>query len=110
MTSEKRFLLRMASIKCFLWVHFVTFTTIVYSKQSFCHKTNFLKEVRGNDSFNKSERILLPKLHISSVPNYLQILNDSTILIRKVGIEVRLDCWAPFPIDVEFNGHLVRIL
>ena len=57
-------------------------------------------------------------MQISTSPNYLHFEsrnenenvneNAKIVMITRVGIEVRVDCWAPFPINIEFDGHLVR--
>ena len=50
-----------------------------------------------------------PKIVVSAAPGHLKIDEDnSTYVIEAIGIEIRIDCWAPYPIDIDFKGHLVR--
>jgi hypothetical protein len=51
-----------------------------------------------------------PKISVSATPGNLRLEdeNNSTYVVEAIGIEIRIDCWAPYPIDVEFKGHLVR--
>jgi len=50
-----------------------------------------------------------PRTLISSAPEHIKFYNGNySVVIDGIGIEIRFDCWAPYPIDVQFKGHLVR--
>lgn len=37
--------------------------------------------------------------------------NSNTVWVNKTGaLDIRLDCWAPYPIDLRFYGHLVILI
>jgi len=53
--------------------------------------------------------LMKPKILVSSAPGNLKLDEDnSTYVVETIGIEIRVDCWAPYPINIDFKGHLVR--
>jgi len=65
--------------------------------------SNFLND-EAIKSANAPNLDLLASLGLEK---HVKRLNDSTAVITKLGIEIRFKCWASYPIDFVFSGHLV---
>lgn len=57
---------------------------------------------------------LLPRLGQprKQLEKYINYLEPNVILVNLTNelITIQLDCWAPYPIDLQFSGHLVHYL
>lgn len=67
----------------------------------------------GSDSNEPGTRVpnlalRIDQPHRQSLKESIHLLEPDVFLVNTTGIfTLRLDCWAPYPIDLRFYGHLV---
>ena len=66
----------------------------------------------GCPGFEKIPKIgnPVPKLQLSKYPTGKVHQNERDIILQEtigIGVSFSLDCWASYPIDLTFSGHLV---
>ncbi|CAL8093630.1 unnamed protein product [Orchesella dallaii] len=102
----------MKEIKGLEMVYFFAIFLIIKSTVYSCPDFETVKGVRESSSQIPEPKLVLkidePKKNIKK-EKFVHQLAPNIVLVNMTGVlTLRLDCWAPYPIDLKFYGHLTN--